>query len=381
MSISNDLKYNSYEYDKYDKYDIIDFLEQEYIKDWLSIIPNSVWIKNKKVIENRLCNLTDKIVISYLIDKIKLDLPKFIVNNFEKINLELLKFSVENNFDKLKDEIKKMNHKYKDIIRMCITDFDVNFNKYFYETIYFKLEPTHKNKPNTLMNLLGFLPNANDDNFVHKDNMFYVFLKNMENNGCSINNYQVIKYYNEKFKDIFIGVNSKHIRFVNIFNKSKINNYNDTIELKKILNISDSVFKKNILYYADGQNYYMHFSTLHNICLLGDIDFVLQILNFCGDDMIKQRNFIVTVLTFVSLSDKIENVFLIYNYLLCEKNVKFTKDMYSDIISGIIRYSDGKFYKHKKIIFEFINLGGVVSGYSMYTDYINKIKILPIKHD
>ena len=51
MSISNDLKYNSYEYDKYDKYDIIDFLEQEYIKDWLSIIPNSVWIKNKKVIE------------------------------------------------------------------------------------------------------------------------------------------------------------------------------------------------------------------------------------------------------------------------------------------------------------------------------------------
>ncbi len=80
-------------------------------------------------------------------------------------------------------------------------------------------------------------------------------------------------------------------------------------------------------------------------------------------------------MTYASLSNKMENVFLIYNYLAFGKNFQFTKDQYSKIVSRIIHLGDKKHYNYKDVIIEFINLGGEISGYSLYTDYIERLKI------
>lgn len=83
-------------------------MESDCINDWLNLIPNDLWIKNKKLIENQVCKLEEPKIISYVVDKININLPKYISSNFEKINLNLLKYCVETNFNEFKKEIKKV---------------------------------------------------------------------------------------------------------------------------------------------------------------------------------------------------------------------------------------------------------------------------------
>jgi len=353
---------------EYDKYDIIDFLEPEYIDDWLSILPNDIWINNKKTIENHICKLKDKKIISFVIKKINANLPKIIVNNFDKINLELLKYCVETNFTQLINEIKKNQYTYKEIIKKCILNYDIEFNKYFYETIYFKLEPEHQIKPNpNLTNLYGILEEE-----VHKDNMFHNFIKNNNVSSYSwINDWEVLKYYNEKFKNIFTNKNRKLLcdTFITILVKNKIDNYNNFLNLKNMLTITNSELSK-LLFGFDKIRY-----IIPNVCLLGDINYIFQILNLCDDNLLLKKENVVILMVYTSLSNKTENVFLVYNYLIFGKNYKFTPEIYSEIITTIIRLGDKKHFEYKNIIMEFINLGGIVKGYSMYTDYIERLNI------
>ena len=77
----------------------------------------------------------------------------------------------------------------------------------------------------------------------------------------------------------------------------------------------------------------------------------------------------------MSISNTIENVFIMYNYLV-NKKIKFTCEIYTNILSELLR-DKGYDIKYEKIIFEFINLGGnVPKGYPKYTDYKNKLKII-----
>jgi len=356
---------------EYDKYDIIDFLEPEYIKDWLSVIPDDVWIANKKNIEYNVYKLKDKSIISYIIKKINLNISKYVIKYFDKINLELLKYCVEYDFITLKIIIKK---NFDKIIDTCIIMHNYEFNKYFYETIYFELKPEHiiKLTPN-LTNLFGFLPIEK----IHKDNMFYNSIKNLSYNYyTSINDYKIIKYYNEIFINIFTNIKLKknlYETFVNVFTKSKIDNFDDMINLKNILGFTDLEFKKNLFFGFSKEKY-----IFPNVCMFGDINFIFQIINYSfGNElnMILNNEYVSIIMVCISLSNKIEYVLLIYNYLVYEKKFKFTKELYSKIIQKIIIFGDKKHYEYKNIIFEFINLGGIIQGYSIYTNYMEKIAI------
>lgn len=370
---------------EYDIYDIIDFLEPEYINDWLNLIPNDLWIKNKKTIENQVCKLHEPKIISYVVDKINLNLPKFITLNFEKINLNLLKYCVETNLEKLKKEIKNKSYLYKEIISKCIFKHDYEFNKYFYEIIYFELEPEHKieQKSANITNLFGLLK-YNNVSF-HPNNIFYeILIKNISR--WNVPYFLVFKYYNEKFKNSiqkYTLDRNYNMIFLDIFNKSKLNNFEDLIELKNILNITDTYFNNQILCLKLSIDKSILLdvsdkSIMFNICKTGDINLILKILNFLDEDIIQKKENILRFMVCVSLTNKIENVFLIYNILLYEKNCIFTEDLYSKIIFEIIQQREKKFHEYDKIIFELINLGGKIKGCSLYTDYIEKLKIKKI---
>lgn len=365
---------------EYDKYDIIDFLESEYIDDWLNLIPNNLWIENKKIIENHVYKLMEPKIISYVIEKINLNLPKYVILNFEKINLNLLKFCFERYYDKFMKEIKKKNYNMTQIINKCIYRHDYEFNKYFYEIIYFELEPEHKveeQNSSTILNLYGLLQNKYPNN-IHQNNMFYNMLVK-EINYCAEMDYDVLQYYNKKFKNYIKKYTIDKYDTTTIINKiyekikMKIKKLDELFEIADILNISKSDLKKIILI---STNYiYSYKSIIYNVCMYGDIDLIVEVLNFLDNDIVQKKENIIKIMTSISMSNKKENVFLVYNILLYEKKCIFTKQIYSEIIQNIIYQGDKKFYEYDKIIFELINLGGEIKGYSMYTEYIEKLKI------
>lgn len=366
---------------KYDKYDIIDFLEAEYIDDWLNLIPNNVWMTHKKKIENVVHKLSEPKIISYVIKKINLNLVKYIINNFEKINLNLIKYCFETNFDKLKKELINDPFIFNDIIKICCIKHNYDFNKYFYETIYFELKPEHKVVPkseNQIVSNPDPEPDPHPANVFY--NVFYNVIKDINKTFTNIPTFDVFKYYNTKFKNIINSDIKHNYVFERIYFISKINNYNDLIELKNILNIENKIFNEiitNYDYWSDVNVKFWSRCILKKICMTGDLDYIVKILNLLDIDFIQKKVSIINIMTFVSLSNKIESVNNIYNFLRYEKNCVFTNEIYSKIIEKIILTGPKKYYEYDKIIYEFINLGGVIviQGYSRYTDYIKKIKI------
>ena len=213
--------------------------------------------------------------------------------------------------------------------------------------------------------------------------MFYNFIKNTYE---PIKNYNTIKYYDTKFKGVFTYIKTKNISYLifsRTFIESKIDNFNDMINLKNILGITDTEFKNNLFIKTSKNNLFIRTSEENYIfpiiCMSCNIEFILQILNYCFDEkpyLLLNNQIVCKVMTYVSVSNKIENLSLIFNYLIYEKNFKFTKQQYSDIIKNIIWYGEKKHHEYDKIIYELINLGGTISGYSIYTDYIDRLKII-----
>lgn len=355
---------------EYNVYDIIDFLEEEYINDWLSTIPDEIWKKNIKIIMRNIYMIENANVISFLINKINFDLPTYIVKYFKKISLGLLKYCFENYRVKLLFEIKKKHNVYIKIVDECVEFHNYDFNKYFYEKIYSELDPKNYNCVKNIKNKYELL--CTDDGF-YKNNMFYCsIIERINNFYYSFSNYDTIKYYHTKFENIFkiIKSSSKNFVFKNIFMKGMITSYDEMIKLKNILGITDSDFKQKILL-----NDYQYTSIISYACKYFDIDFVINILNLCDDNILLKEKHVAKIIASVALSNKIENVFLIYNYFAYHKNFVFTNDTYTKIITDIIYSDEKKHYEYYKIIVEFINLGGRIKGYSIYTDYIEKLKI------
>ena len=361
----------------YDEYCIIDFLEAEYINDWLSTIPDNLWRKYRLKILNNIYKLTDKSIITFVIKKIKLNLPKYIVSNFHNINLELLKYCVEYDFIKLQQEIKLNIYTYKQIITYCICYHNYQFNKYFYETIYFELEPSHKGNPEQI-------------NFVHENNMFYNYFINL---GV-IRDYNSIVYYNEKFPNIFKKCKSTQYKqniFFDIYTNSNMNNFDDFINLKNILNFDDLIVKKTMLFgnlskYNYDNDYIPPPTNNDNfipkICRDRDTDYIIQFLNWTYSDTKFKITYhhVLVIMIYTSLSNNKEKVLSIYNYLVQKQKWNFTDELYTQIIQEIVNYSSNTGKTCKDIIYEFINMGGKITGHPTYTNYMNQIKIKKIKN-
>jgi len=355
---------------EYDKYDIIDFLEPEYI-DWLNSIPNKCWTKYKKDIEKSFCKLTNELIMDLVMTKVKINLPKYVIDNFENITLEILKYCVKINFTKLKELMS--DYKLNSCINVSINKKDLYFNKYFYEDLYFNLKPTHQyleqNKSDKFM--------LCKDIYIHKDNIFY---NTINSDSMGVTNYDLIKYFNKMFPNIFHNIHSfdnKNYLYVKTFRQSKINNWNDLIELKNILNISDNVISKKILI-GEVDSWMYHENSeylLVEICKLGNVELVFKTINyFWSPELLKIDN-IINIMTISSLSKNYELVFLLYNFYTYEKNIKFDENTCSHIVNKIIKLSDKKYHEYDKILYEWFNLGGIVKGYGVYTDYIESIKI------
>jgi len=374
--MDTDTNVNIYEYDKYD---IIDFLEPEYI-DWLNSIPPQCWNKYTKDVEKSFCKISDERIMDFVMGKIKINLPKYVMDNFEKITLEVLKYCVKTNFEKLNAQIKKNDYKFNKYIKHSIGQRDLEFNKYFYEDLYFKLEPTHQYRgTNTDDNFLLL-----DGMWIHKANRFYKIFKELPTQyDMKLSNYKLIKYFNGRFPNIFQNnLQGKkgylYDLYVMTFNESKINNWNDMIEFKNILNISDDDFSGNLLI---GKDVYLYNSTnsrylLLSICRSGNVELVFKTINTFWSDKLNKIDNIINIMVFSSLSKNYELVSLLYNFYTFEKNVIFDATTCSRIAEKIIIFSNKKYHEYDKILYEWFNLGGVVKGYSTYTDYIESIKII-----
>ncbi len=340
--------------------DIIDFLEPEYINDWLNFIPNDVWIKYKKNILKEIYKLKNDKMIQFLIKKINFDLVKYVITNFDKITLELLKFCVEHDFEKLKKQLIEPDT-FEIVIHHCMLN-DYEFNKYFYETIYLKLNQTELPPLKSLNSFMS-------KNSITFPNIFVsTIAKSIHRYSIFIKNYETLKYYDSMFDiktylkrccfstkqywNSYSGIKS----FEQICDNSKINNLNDLINLKNLLMIDDSDFEYNL------------FNSLKYICKNVNTTEFIKIIN-----SFKNINNHVVKIMFSTILSNTLDVFTIYKYLIDEKKCIINENVLNIIIISIKKYNKNNEYD--KTIYEFMNLG-IKTSIKPYSYYANKIKII-----
>lgn len=385
---------------KYDKYDIIDYLELDYL-DYLDTIPQEIWNKYKKEIENSLFLIKDKKVIKYVMKKITIDLSQYITKNFKKINLELLKICFETDFIKIYKKIHKSEYERNQIYIECITSHDLEFNKYFYSTIseYKKKENIEKNKQGDkkkssyiISNIFSlFLSKSNtnsepeqiiiDIDFTNLFEKMYITQIIYSSKDLYKIKFEVFQYYIDIFdlttKFDLIPFSKKRDIFKNMLlgQYNDYNNYEHIMKFKKILKISENDFVNRILFNID-KKYNGYLPTIYNVCESGNIDYFLSIINnFNISNDLLSENIIINMIVYAGISGNIDLVYIVYNYLSQKKPLLFTQELYSKIILFLIKRSSNH-YKVHRTIYEMINLGGIIKGYSVYTDYIDSIKII-----
>lgn len=354
--------------DNYDKYDIIDYLEIEYIDNWLKLIPDNIWIKYSKDIIKIFYKITNEKLIDFIINKIKINMPLYVVKNMNTISLEILKYCEKNYLTQLLSKLKKKNY-----IVLCLMNKNLDFNKYFFENLYYKINPIYEYKGINNENNFILLDN---NEYIHKDNEFLTTIKRYKSYYSNkITNYDIIKYYDKKIPNIFMEYKientmlvNKHKIFRNIFMNCKIINYNDTIELKRILDITNNEFINMFMISSSG--YYI----LGKICMSGNIDFIFKILNKFWTNKLLEESSIINIITFSAYSQNINVVKQLYNFLSKEKNYIFNEEIYSKIVRRLLFHNKKNIYN--EIIYEFINLGcKVIKNNSHFNKYSKSIKI------
>ncbi len=353
---------------KYELCDIIDFLEPEYINDWLNFIPNDVWIKYKKNILKEIYKLKNDKIIQFLIKKINFDLVKYVITNFDKITLELLKFCVEHDFEKLKKQLIKPNT-FEIVIHHCMLN-DYEFNKYFYETIYLKLNQTELPQLQPINSLILkkhiISPNVFISSIVKSICRYSIFIKN----------YETLMYYDSKFdiktylKQHFFNTicftsakvhyNTFGITMRQICIDSKINNLNDLINIKNILINNDETYEYNLM------------MSLKYICKNTNTNEFIKIINSLKTIFLSKKNTIITIMSSAILSNT-HDVFLIYKHLIDEKKCIIDENIFDGIIYTINQ--SNKKGDYDKTIYEFINLG-IKTSIKPYYHYANRLKII-----
>jgi hypothetical protein len=79
------------------------------------------------------------------------------------------------------------------------------------------------------------------------------------------------------------------------------------------------------------------------------------------------------------MSKNIDLVFIVYDCLIKKQPGLFNNKLYDRILYNIIKRTSPNYHDFDNVIYEFINLGGIIKGYGVYTDYIECIKIKTIK--
>ena len=394
---------------EYDKYDIMDFLEPEYI-DYLETIPNTIWQKFKKEIESVFYKIKHGKVIDYVLEKIKnFDICAYTIKNFEKINLEILKKCFETNFIKVYNKIHKDEVNEKKIYLDSVSKHDLEFNKYFYEKITgykTKIDPNQNvssvhSKQKTNSGVLDYILeifSEKKSNYPDKQNIpinssfkkmfcdLYVSKKTYISNGLYPYSFDVLKYYVGVF-DIekefsLLDLSKKKEIFTCLYSKQTnvFDNYDKTIELKNILGITNEQFSNQILFGGKKVNYYYDKPLFFDICKSGNIEYFLSMINnYDIDKKFFTDNFIVDMIVNATMSKNIDLVFIVYDCLIKKQPGLFNNKLYDRILYNIIKRTSPNYHDFDNVIYEFINLGGIIKGYGVYTDYIECIKIKTIK--
>ena len=116
---------------------------------------------------------------------------------------------------------------------------------------------------------------------------------------------------------------------------------------------------------------------IYNVCAKGDIDFFTEITkNFKINKKHYSEYDIEQMFTHATSTKNIDFIIFLYNYFKFDIGIIFSKQLLSNILFSIfLRYSS-MHKEYDNIIYEFINLGGKISGHPVYTDYINSIQII-----
>jgi len=339
---------------EYDRYDIIDFLEPDYI-DYLNLIPDDIWEKYQKYIEDALLSVENKLIIDLVFKKIKIKYVQYVLQNFSKINFKLFRIIMYKSSTKILNKLKKFKSIRENVYRECILKNNLEFNEYLYGSIFVVLNQTLHHDIDELQKIFQSIINMT---------------------GLLPKYYDVFKYYYEKYI-IIVGKNKQRL-FFQMYKNYNINNFKNLIELINLIKIPNNTFVQEILFnkiinYDDREKLIFKIS---NTC---DPDYFIQVMDyFTMENNCFHFDVIVNIIVEASLTKNIDLVIVIINYLKKKKKVVFTKEIYSRIIYFIIKKSGPKYNEYDNIIYEFINLGGVVKGYGVYTDYIESIKFLNI---
>ena len=381
---------------EYDEYDIIDFLEPDYL-DYLNQIPDDVWTKYKNDIINALCEINSEQIFDLVTKKIKINYVDLVIKKFNKINLFIFKkiLNIESVGDKLIQKLKSEGYTIKTLYSNCYEKKDFEFNKYFYENIYLtKIKPFQKKqiaipnkivKPNNVINnainVLGNAINAFNNvqsaSVAPKNIPYDIFEERMNENIKSYystlpEHYEVFKYYANKF-DLKKGISKRTLKdkerlLAKLQQNYPIDNFDKFVEIINFFEFSKNDLSLVLL----GEQY--DCCGLNKICQYGDIDYFIKVANHFKINNITQDRNITNILVGAAKSNNVGLMIIVINYISQYKQI--SNDVYSQVLRSYLHCSTEEDYaKCKDIIYGLMNMGGRVSGYSEYTEYISCIKI------
>lgn len=381
-------------YNEYDKYDIIDFMDIDYL-EYLSSLPNNIWKQYKNDIEIQLLNVENIKVISFILNKIQVDFYKYITKNFEKINLALLQYMIEINEEKFITKI--IHSKFtRGLFQSSILYHDLEFNKYVYENLYKKIF-NKNNEINNYAKNINLLENKKNENIfnyfpsnifcwnnINKDeDEFRTFFVNMIERSMVPKYFNVFEYYIEKLNLDAIIKNCPIQNKINLYNimydMYSINSYDKLIKFQNLFEINQHDFLSKIIFSINKS--FNNDMLMYKICRCGDIDYFIKvIINFNFEKTYFTNNVVVNMFINAAISKNIDFIIVLYNYLKTNMQINFDINLLSEIVLRIVlRISKEASSSHNEydvIIYEFLNLGAIIKGYSKYTDYIESIKFL-----
>lgn len=374
---------------EYDEYDIIDFLEPDYL-DYLNQIPDDVWTKYKNDIINALCEINSEQIFDLVTKKIKINYVDLVIKKFNKINLFMFKkiLNIDSVEDKLIQKLKSEGYTIKTLYSNCFEKKDLEFNKYFYENIYLtKIKPFQQKqiaipnkivKPNNVINnAINAFNNVQSASVAPKNIPHDIFEERINENIKSYystlpEHYEVFKYYADKF-DLKKGISKRTLKdkerlLAKLQKKYPIDNFDKFVEIINFFEFSKNDLSLVLL----GEQYDCY--GLNKICQYGDIDYFIKVANHFKINNITQDRNITNILLGAAKSNNVGLMIIVINYISQYKQI--SNDVYSQVLRSYLHCSTEEDYaKCKDIIYGLMNMGGKVSGYSEYTEYISCIKI------
>lgn len=372
--------------------DIEDYLNWEYL-EYLELLPNKLWIENKKKIEKMLLEQTDERIIKYLILKLNLkstnifkDLSKL---KIKKFTFEYFKYITANYLDEFDKCLTRLYGFFEKIFSKILFCENNEYNDYAFNLFigpkyslhvrnYF--EKYFNKCINTRLSLIRLVKTKSTS--LNFDIFFrYINFLNYTDPYCKIT------FINHRDKDEFdyICDDLKKLRLfcslIVLFNKIT---FEQLKELQKYSKVSNKLFKTKLI--QDIKNYKTCFLT--NICSYGDIDYFSKTINEYNIDLtflnatfysttlinLRHGNFIAKLISCIAILKDIEKLSTFINLLKYGLNILINNSIYNIVVENIVSSNEYNFYEHRDIVCEFIKLGATPQKNSYYTEFAKSIK-------